>query len=224
MSVDPNYLKQSLKDVAVEYLKSKILTGEYKAGDRINEVKVAEELNISRAPIREGIKELESHGLVKQIPRKGSYVVELTIEDIKEIYSIRLSLENSLIDKIIEEEKLLEEDFKYLEKIVDEMIEIAESELDYTDKMFKINGKDLSFHRYIWKKANSPRRVKILFDLYIQLQFAMLFDTELTGDLKNTAETHYDIISYLKTGNADKCKKALKGHIEGYNLPLSEKF
>lgn len=215
MSVDSNYLKQSLKDVAVEYLKSKILTGEYKAGDRINEVKVAEELNISRAPIREGIKELQSYGLVKQVPRKGSYVVELTLDDIKEIYSIRLSLENSLIDKIVEEEKLSEADFKHLESIVDEMMKIADSDLTFTDKMFQINEKDLSFHRYIWKKANSPRRVKILFDLYIQLQFAMLFDTELTGDLTNTAETHYDIIAYLQSGNAENCKKALKRHIEG---------
>src|SRR6056297_337876 len=112
MIAQTSYQTESLKDVAVNYLTEKILTGEYKPNEKINEVQVANELGISRAPIREGIKELSSQGLVKQIPRKGTYVVELTEKDIKEIYQIRLSLESCIIDKIIDNNKLNERDFQ----------------------------------------------------------------------------------------------------------------
>ncbi len=214
---EPNYIKQSLSDIVVDYLKSKILTGEYKEGDRINEVKVAKDLNISRAPVREGIKELESHGLVKLVPRRGNYVTQMTTKDIKEIYDIRLSLENSIIEILINEKKLSEKDFKKLTDIVDEMMQIARSNENIHQKTIKINEKDVEFHQILWKKADSPRRMKILSDLHIQLQFAMFIDTKMTGNLENTGETHYDIIKYLREGNVEKCKQALKNHIELYS-------
>ena len=217
MAEDLRYIKQNLSDIVVDYLKRKILTGEYKEGDRINEVKVAEELNISRAPVREGIKELESHGLLKPVPRKGSFVTKMSIEDIKEIYDIRIALENSIIEILINEKKLDEEDFKKITSIVDEMMQIAKSNEDIHQKTIKINEKDVEFHQILWKKADSSRRMKILSDLHIQLQFAMFIDMKMTGNLENTGETHYDIIKYLKEGNIDKCKEALKNHIEVYN-------
>lgn len=106
MNSQKSYQTQSLKDVAVDYLTQKIMTGEYKPNEKINEVQISKELGISRAPIREGIKELSSQGLVNQIPRKGTYVVELTEKDVKEIYEIRISIENSIIEKVITENRL----------------------------------------------------------------------------------------------------------------------
>jgi len=218
MFAQTSYQTKSLKDVAVNYLTKKILTGEYKPNEKINEVQVAKELGISRAPIREGIKELSSQGLVKQIPRKGTYVVELTEKDIKEIYQIRLSLESCIIDKIIDNNKLNERDFQFLEEKIELMEETANSDDDFNNKKIKINKEDIKFHKYIWEKADSPRRLEILFDLHLQLQMAMIFDTEMTGDLKNTAETHKDIVKYLRAGDAKKAKAALVEHIEMYKL------
>lgn len=218
MIAQTSYQTKSLKDVAVDYLTEKILTGEYKPNEKINEVQVANELGISRAPIREGIKELSSQGLVTQIPRKGTYVVELTEKDIKEIYQIRLSLESCIIDKIVDNDKLNEKDFKFLEDKIELMEETANSDDDFNTKKIKINREDIKFHKYIWGKADSPRRLEILFDLHLQLQMAMLFDTEMTGDLKNTAETHKGIVKYLRAGDAEKAKAALVEHIEMYKM------
>jgi DNA-binding GntR family transcriptional regulator len=218
MIAQTSYQTESLKDVAVNYLTEKILTGEYKPNEKINEVQVANELGISRAPIREGIKELSSQGLVKQIPRKGTYVVELTEKDIKEIYQIRLSLESCIIDKIVDNDKLNEKDFDFLESKIKLMEEIANSDDDFNTKKIKINREDIKFHKYIWEKADSPRRLEILFDLHLQLQMAMLFDTEMTGDLKNTAETHKGIVKYLRAGDAKNAKAALVEHIEMYKM------
>lgn len=210
------YLKKNLSEIVVDYIKNKILTGEYKEGDHVSEVSVAEALNISRAPVREGIKELQNQGLIKFIPRKGNYVTRMTLEDVKEVFDIRLLIENSVIEILIKENKLQERDYNRLKEIIDEMMNIANSIGDIRDKTIKINELDMEFHIFLWQKSDSKRRVKILTDLFIQLQLAMVFDTQMTGDLEVTASDHYEIVKFLKEGNIEECKKALKDHIISY--------
>lgn len=211
------YLKKNLSDIVIDYIINKILTGEYREGDRILESKIAEELNISRAPVREGIIDLQNQGLIKYVPRKGNYISKMTIKDIKEVFDIRLLLENDIIEILINEKKLTEEDFSKLTKIVDEMVEIAKSNEPISERVLGINEKDIEFHKFIWNKSDSKRRVKILTDLFYQLKLAMIIDTEITGDLVVTASSHYDIIKYLRDGDIEKCKQALRDHIITYS-------
>lgn len=203
----------NLSSAVVDYLRNKILLGEYKEGDRILEAEVARELDISRAPVREGIKELINQGLIKFIPRKGNFVVKLTLSDIKEIFEIRLLLENSIIEIIIKQGKLSESDYQKLTVLVDEMVAITTKETDAIHRALEMNEKDIELHRFLWQKSGSDRRKKILEDLYLQLRVAMLFDTELTNNLEKTARDHYDIVKYLKMGDIENCQKALKDHI-----------
>jgi len=116
MKQNLNYLKKNLSDIVIDYIMKKIFTGEYREGDRLLESKIAEELNISRSPVREGIIELQNQGLVKYIPRKGNFITKMTMEDIKEIFDIRLLLENDIIEILINEKKLTEADFANLLK------------------------------------------------------------------------------------------------------------
>ena len=169
MKQNLNYLKKNLSDIVIDYIMKKIFTGEYREGDRLLESKIAEELNISRSPVREGIIELQNQGLVKYIPRKGNFITKMTMEDIKEIFDIRLLLENDIIEILINEKKLTEADFAKLTQIVDEMVDIATSDLSVSEKVLGINEKDIEFHTYIWNKSESKRRVKILTDLFISL-------------------------------------------------------
>lgn len=71
----------------------------------------------------------------------------------------------------------------------------------------------MEFHRYIWNKSGSNRRIRILSTLYTQLQLAMIIDTKLAGNLENTAKEHYAIIEYLRQGDLDSCIKAFEDHI-----------
>ena len=70
-----NFTRDNLSGVVVDYIKESILSGKYKEGEHILETEVAFELGISRAPVREGIKELEKEGIVTTIPRKGTYEI-----------------------------------------------------------------------------------------------------------------------------------------------------
>lgn len=213
MIIKSKFFHENLSDKVVEFIKQKIFTGEYKKGHHILEQEIANELNISRAPVREGIKLLQNQELIKFIPRKGNYVNEFTMEDIKEIYDIRLLIETSVFEILINEKKLTEEDFQNLIKIIDEMVELAKKEGELSTKIMNLNKKDMEFHRYIWNKSESNRRINILSTLYTQLQLAMIIDTKLAGDLENTAKEHYAIIKHLREGDLESCIKAFEDHI-----------
>lgn len=218
------YKYESLSSIVVDHLRHKILTGEYKEGDHILEAEVAAELGISRAPVREGIKELQDRGLIIFIPRKGNYVAKFDHEDIKEIFDIRILLENYVFEKIIDENRMSQDDFDQLTSIVDEMVEIAQEAGNDTEKILHMNKKDIEFHTFLWNKSGSTRTVKILSDLYFQLQMAMVIDTKLTGDLDPFGTDHYEIIKYLKAKDLSQCLTALKNSIVTYKLYDSDKI
>jgi len=84
---------KSVKESVTEYIKNKIITGEFTAGQMINETALASHLNISRPPIREALRTLENEPLVVSVPRKGTYVSNLSIEDLRELYQVREMVE-----------------------------------------------------------------------------------------------------------------------------------
>ena len=82
-----------LRDVVFENLRAAILDGNLKAGQRLMEVQLAEQLGVSRTPIREAIRKLELEGLVVMLPRKGAYVANMSFKDLIDVLEIRASLE-----------------------------------------------------------------------------------------------------------------------------------
>lgn len=215
MIQDIDYFKtrENLSSVVVNYIKESILSGNYKAGDHILETEVALKLNISRAPVREAIRELESDGIVFTKPRRGTFVTEFSIDDIKEVFDIRLLLENNINKILIYEDILTEKDFLYLEHLVEEMEDIANSGLGEEQKSLMVNIKDMEFHKYLWDKSGSLRRVKILEGIFFQLRMAMLYDMSKEGNLLQSASDHYEIIKALRSKDIDACKEALIQHI-----------
>ena len=82
-----------LRDVVFENLREAILEGHLKPGQRLMEVQLAEQLGVSRTPVREAIRKLELEGLVVMLPRKGAYVANMSLKDIIDVLEIRSSLE-----------------------------------------------------------------------------------------------------------------------------------
>ncbi len=209
--------QMSLSSLVVDYVKESILAGVYKEGHHLLETELANTLGISRAPVREAIKELEKEGIVQTLPRKGTFVTRFTMEDIKEVFDIRMLLENNIFKILIYEDRLKENDFQYLENLVREMENIAVSTMGLREKSILLNLKDMEFHRFLWNKSGSKRRVKILEGIFFQLRMAMLYDTNETGDLSKTATDHYQIIEALRNKDIAKCKSALAEHIITYH-------
>ena len=80
----------SLRIKVFKAIENAILNGEYKEGDSLNELKISQELGVSRTPVREALMQLELEGLVNNIPNKGATVVGISDKDIRDIYEIRI--------------------------------------------------------------------------------------------------------------------------------------
>ncbi|MBS3812142.1 MAG: GntR family transcriptional regulator [Halanaerobiales bacterium] len=213
MEKKENFSPKSLKSSVVEYLRERIFLEDYVGGDRIVESKVADDLDISRAPVREALKELENEGLVETIPRKGTFIVEFSQEEFQELFDIRVMLEERVFRILIKNNLLSEEDFDYLHKLVDEMVEIACSDKNDNKKLAEVNKRDIEFHSFLWCKSKSKWTNRLLTTLYYQLQLAMLIDAKKEENLREASLKHKDILRCLKNESVKDTKKAVIDHI-----------
>ena len=86
---------RSLAGDAADRIREEILAGGFRPGDHLVEAKIAEQLSISRGPVREAFKLLRAEGLLKEEPRRGTFVVSLSADDVREIYELRAALESA---------------------------------------------------------------------------------------------------------------------------------
>jgi DNA-binding GntR family transcriptional regulator len=91
----------TIKDQVYQIIRQNILSGQLQPGDRINEVQIAKELNVSRSPIRSAINELIGEGLLESIPNKSVRVKQLTEKQIIDVFEFRLFVESYVIEKVI---------------------------------------------------------------------------------------------------------------------------
>ena len=137
-----------LRDVVFENLREAIVEGRLKPGQRLMEVQLAEQLGVSRTPVREAIRKLELEGLVVMLPRKGAYVANMSLKDLIDVLEIRASLEG--LAASLAAERITDEDIKKLESIVEEFKDgINESNVE------ALLRKDVEFHECIFKSTNN---------------------------------------------------------------------
>ena len=78
-----------LRELVCETIRQAIVDGVFSPGERLMEIQLADEMGVSRTPVREAIRKLELEGFVVMIPRRGTYVADISIKDINEVYEIR---------------------------------------------------------------------------------------------------------------------------------------
>ena len=141
----------NLRDHIKRQMSSAILNGTFRPGERLIEATIAEQLGVSRAPVREALAALEREGLVVYNPRRGYTVLDFTDKDIEEIYSLRLLLEIGALRRALD--RLTEQDLAEMQRILDELGEAARQNRDY-GMMVEL---DFSFHELICRVADHSR-------------------------------------------------------------------
>lgn len=141
----------NLRDHIEQQVRNAILNGLFKPGDRLVETTIADQLSVSRAPVREALSALEREGIVVSIPRRGYFVIEFTDKDIEEIYSLRLLLEIGALRRAIN--RITSHDIAEMQLIVDKLGEAVHQQRD----LATIIALDLSFHEFICRQADHSR-------------------------------------------------------------------
>ena len=113
----PLIKRRTITEEVVDIIRKAIMEGHYANNQQITESRISEEFNISRAPVREALRELTNKGLVTHHPNRGYFLREFSIDDIEEICSLRSALEKLAVKLVIE--RASDEEINELGDIVD---------------------------------------------------------------------------------------------------------
>ncbi|WP_156288375.1 GntR family transcriptional regulator [Oceanobacillus salinisoli] len=199
--------KRHISDQVLAFLRKKIMLRELKEGDHLKESDLSKKLNVSRGPIREAIAKLETEGLV-ETPSNGRTVVgKFSIEDIKNLYDIRILLEKHALTQINAEQ--LEGKKYLLYSYVDQM------QYSYNKEIRDIES-DLAFHALLVDLTNN----KTLIQLWNSLQGVILTLIDVTSEFvqlhqQEIIEEHRVILDALVNGDFEKAQEFLCRHLEG---------
>ena len=201
-----------LRDVVFNTLRSAIITGELSPGERLMEIKLANELGVSRTPVREALRKLEREGLVITTARKGAEVAPINEKDLKEVLEIRKALESlacQLASQKITPSQI--EELTAMNDLIAQAIDANDTE--------GITQMDIEFHEIIYKITENRRLMDMLHQLKEHiLRYRLQYIKDMKNK-KNIVEEHRKIIAALENHNAKASRREIEGHIE-----LQEKY
>lgn len=199
-----------LRDVVFETLRDAIITQVLKPGERLMEIQLADEMGVSRTPVREAIRKLELEGLVVMVPRKGAYVAGVSMKDIHEVYEVRAALE--MLAVTLAAERITDEELDALER---QVLRESEAEADPDEHALdNIIYIDSSFHDIIYQAAHNQRLVQFVNILQEQLQRFRAASLSRPGRSKTALDEHKQIVEALAERNGELASRLAKEHIE----------
>ena len=187
-------------------LRDKILNEEYTEGQKLNEVALSKELNISRTPIREALKQLELEGLVKSIPNKGVYVLGFSQRDIDDMLEIRYALEGLAIQFAIE--RINDDELEKIKEIYD-LMEFYAKKGDQE----KFNEINIAFHEAIYRCTQSKYFEQLLTDINYYIHVTSRHSIRQPDRLISAAKEHREIYEALVARDKELAREKIQQHI-----------
>jgi len=202
-----------LRDVVSEALRQAIREGVLQPGERLMEIQLADELGVSRTPIREAIRKLELEGFVVMVPRRGTYVADISLKDVVQVFEIRSALEELAAG--LAAERITPDELEELERILVEINDyIARDDFD------KIVDADIRFHGILYKASRNNRLVDILRNLREQMLRFRSISMHYPGRLAATWEEHRQLVECIANRNSTQARKIAKKHMENSERTL----
>ena len=196
-------------------IKLQIMENKLKGGQPLIESEYSKKFKISRTPVREVFRKLESDNLVKIIPNKGTYVRGLTLSDVAEILDIRIVLEGFAALKAAQ--KINANDIKKLNNI---KLMISKATESNEDDIFYRANKEL--HDLILERYGNRRVINILDSLKNEIHWFITITKKISGRKKNSTIEHHKIISALLAGDARQAKEFMIEHLQNTKEVLIE--
>jgi DNA-binding GntR family transcriptional regulator len=178
---------KSLMTVVLDNIRRRILTGEFRPGQKINESEIAVNLGISRSPVREAFRILERDGLITTLPRKGSCITDISLKDLKELFEIRKILECYALDCIKKRAKKSPENTQSM------INELERNLLKKHDPYSVVSG----FHYSLIEISNNSRLIELYKILAVSLRRYWLIYHSEKGQKDISLEHHNGIVNIL---------------------------
>ncbi len=199
-------VRQSISDQMIDLIKEAIFSLEFPPGSRLIVDTLAEKFNSSRTPVREALKKLGEQGLV-DYNGKGYHVIDLSPEDITDIYALRTPLEELAVK--LAAERVTSEELIAMQDIMISHIK-ASDPVDMIDL-------DIRFHQALAGASHCTRLTRILSSLMDQHQLVnrWLFSKRPHMPMEQeTIDEHLAILDGLKAHDASRTVKAMRTHLD----------
>ncbi|HPZ71215.1 MAG TPA: GntR family transcriptional regulator [Peptococcaceae bacterium] len=196
-----------LRDVVFETLRKAILEGVFPSGERLIEEDLAEELGVSRTPVREAIRRLEQEGFVVIIPRKGAYVSEISFKDVHEVFEIRAALEALACG--LAAERATPDEIEQMEQLL-----LKESAYLNNEDLSLTVEADVGLHELFYAASRNERLINALMNLKDQIYRLRSTSMGQPGRKKKSLEEHKAIVEAIGQRNVSLAQKLGQEHIE----------
>ncbi len=194
------------RDAVLEVLRQEITMGHYEDGERLVEDRIARELDTSRGPVREALRQLEHEGLVVSYPYRGAVVLGVSEEEVQQVLiPVRLTLEKFSYLKALE--RMDDGDFAELAKEVWTMQEAAS-----VNDLIRSVEADIRFHEYILSRSGQPHTAQVWRSIQPRIR-AYFFRYGKEADLNRIAFEHGELLQTLQSGEPTSIIGALERHI-----------
>lgn len=201
--------KRSRADHVVERLRDAIASGRLEGGQRLREEELAEFLGVSRGPIREALVQLEREGLVIKQPNKSACVARLSREDLEEVYSLRLALEQFAIRRAVRnaEPRHLNE----MQKVVHTMAAYLERGISEQEAA----ALDIQFHEILYQAAKHKRLYDFWAILRPQIHVFLLSRIVANPDFRDLMiSSHQAILEAIRDRDEKQAVEVIEYHLQ----------
>lgn len=200
---------QSIREVVYDKLKTAILSGAFEDGERLVEHDIAEQLQVSRTPVREALRRLESEGILEALPKQGLVVKDYSDDEIREIYLIREALESLAAEYAAK--NATDDDIAELECLVEKMDDAMKSGSHDSDDAILAHQ---NFSEAYNRASHMPTLVRIIESLKDQL--ARCRTVSLRGaDRRNAAHReHRELFEALRLRDPERAARLTRIHLK----------
>jgi DNA-binding GntR family transcriptional regulator len=210
----PKIRKNSLKEQVINLVRDAIIEGKFKPGEKIPEQELADQLGVSRTPIREAIQILEQQGLVLILPKNGTFVAEVDPEEVRDSLYARIVLEQLALNQAIERSTTEEWDSlcKKLNQILNGMKEAVEKR-----NLIAVTELDIEWHTLIFDAAKNRylsriwRTTGLQFLIWSPERNLYPFNQDQLSDI--THKHHKELFEVIRRKNPEECSQAIRTHI-----------
>ena len=197
----------TLREKILENIRDAIVAGTLKAGSRVSEPELAERYGISRTPIREAFRQLESEGYLTVIPRRGAVVSEFSPRDVEEFYAIKSIMEGYAARRACD--NLSEKDLDRLQAINDKLAELAKT--GDIKNFFKVHN---GFHELFIKASDNEKLRELIAGLVTKFQRLRFTSLSLPGRMAISVQEHEKIIDAFRKKDADLAETLVRKNAE----------
>jgi DNA-binding GntR family transcriptional regulator len=190
-------------DLIANALRNAILQGRYKANQYLRQDRIAEELGVSKIPLREALVQLKAEGLVSFMPNRGAVVTELSAKEVDEIFTMRIALETKALERAIP--NLRPADFIRAKSV----LEILQKEEDRT-QWSELNWE---FHATLYQASQMPRLLSTIQTLHNNVTRYLIIYLDRLSAQDISQKEHLSIFNACQKQDIDAAIKQLSTHL-----------